>query len=104
MAPPRPFELSCSMKSSTRREVRDEREGPRARLKIGAERKKTNVSFEPIGNDYDLEPGDAIYLDLPLQDVRALEVVVWDNGVAFWLPYHGGQFVLDKDGNEITQL
>jgi len=80
------------------------RKNARARVRISADGTSTNVNFEPIGNEYKLEPGEVIFLDVPLDDLRELEVIAYDRGVAFWLPYHGGQFVLDKDGTIITEL
>jgi len=76
----------------------------RATVKIESQRRRTKVSFEPIGNDFELELGETIYLDVPLADLGALEVVVWDTGIAIWLPYPGEHIVRDGDGHEITRL
>ena len=47
---------------------------------------------------------DQIQLELPLGDVRDLEIHVVDDGVAVWLTHGNEHGVLDKDGNLIERI
>jgi hypothetical protein len=76
----------------------------RAIVKISAVHVPTQVMIEPIGNNFDLAPGDDIYLDLPLSDLASLEICVWDGGIDLVLPTPSDQVVRDRDGKEITRL
>ena len=75
-----------------------------ARVKISAANIPVQVMFEPIGTNVDLSPGEDIYLDLPLADLIALEICVWDGGVDLVLPNPSDQVVHDERGNVIARL
>ena len=76
----------------------------RARIKISAADVATQVMFEPVAMHVDLLPGEEIYLELPLTDLRSLEVITWDGGISFWLPYPSDQVVFDGAGNELFRM
>jgi hypothetical protein len=65
-------------------------------------RDSAQVSFEPLGKGFDLEPDRVLYLRLPEDAVAGLEIVIWEVGISVWLnPYPGDYKVLDSDKNEI---
>ncbi len=73
-------------------------------VRFSADAGVTHIYFEPIGADFRLALHDQIQLELPLEDLRELEIHIVDDGVAVWLPYGSEQRVLDKDGNLIERI
>jgi hypothetical protein len=76
----------------------------RTRLIFHAEDESTRVSFEPLGHEFFLKIGHNLYLDLPVADLRSMQVSVWSNGIAVWISTPGDHRVLDNNEKEILRL
>ena len=76
----------------------------RARLKFSASEQPTVVCFEPLGADYPLAAGEALFVDVSATDLAEIEVAIWPTGVSVWLPYPDDHVVLDERGTEIGRL
>jgi len=74
------------------------------RVRFSADAGVTRIYFEPMGTEFRLALHDQIQLELPLGDVRDLEIHVVDDGVAVWLTHGNEHGVLDKDGNLIERI
>ncbi|OLR94739.1 hypothetical protein BJP25_11500 [Actinokineospora bangkokensis] len=62
------------------------------------------VSFEPIGTFFVLEPDESIYLRTPIGTLDSLQVVWWTGGIEVWVDHPGDHTVLDENGTELDTL
>lgn len=77
----------------------------RTTLKISVtEGAPSEIGFEPIGTSFVVEGGDWLTLELPVSAVADVEIVVWPNGVAVWVPLPGDYLVRDSSGSELDRL
>lgn len=76
----------------------------RARVRFRTSQASSLISFEPLAQGFQLSPGEELVLDLPVADLKDLELVIWEKGLDVWLPYPGDHIVYDKDGTEIGRL
>ncbi|MFK3835763.1 MULTISPECIES: hypothetical protein [unclassified Microbacterium] len=77
----------------------------RTTLKISVtEGSSSEIGFEPIGTSFVVEGGDWLTLELPVSAMAGVEIVVWPNGVAVWVPLPGDYLVRDSSGNELDRL
>ena len=76
----------------------------RVRVRFSAKAGVTRVYFEPMGTEFRLALHEEIQLDLPLGDLRDLEIHVVEEGVAVWLSHGNEHYVLDKDGDLIERI
>lgn len=73
-------------------------------VRFSADAGVTRIYFEPMGTEFRLALHDQIQLELPLGDVRDLEIHVVEDGVAVWLAHGNEHRVLDKHGNLIERI
>lgn len=74
------------------------------RLRISADRERGcrfTVQFEPLGVQYQLGPGESVYVEIPRASLEELDVIYWGDGVSFWPP--GPAFTYDSQGNQLDE-
>ncbi|TCO45310.1 hypothetical protein EV192_12174 [Actinocrispum wychmicini] len=64
------------------------------------------ITFEPLGIAFELAVDEFIFLRVEQHVVTSIEIHVWPNGIAVWLPYPGDSdyVILDSGGNELNRL
>ena len=77
---------------------------PVAKLWFRTHEESMIVVFEPLADEFSIQPGSDIFLELPAADVALLEIYVWKNGISVTLPSPGDNTVLDHAGNVIQRV
>ncbi|WP_328834769.1 hypothetical protein [Streptomyces europaeiscabiei] len=74
-----------------------------SRIKISAdETVGFTLMIEPLGINYELEPGAAMFFDFSPARIDEMEIIYWDGGISVWI--YGDVIVFDRDGKEVDRL
>ncbi|WP_198154328.1 hypothetical protein [Catenuloplanes japonicus] len=76
------------------------------KIKISATNEPIRITFEPLGDAFELDPDEFLFLRMPTAELTSLEIYVWPNGISVWLPYPGKSdyVVLDAQDEEIGRI
>ncbi|MET9974714.1 hypothetical protein ACFYOI_17870 [Streptomyces microflavus] len=76
------------------------------KMKLAATDGPARVTFEPGGVVFMLAAEEFITLQLDPSLAPSVEINIWPNGIAVWLPYPGESdyIVLDSSNREMTRL
>ena len=83
---------------------RTEENAPIAKLWFRTHEESMIVVFEPLADEFSIQPGSDVFLELPAADLALLEIFVWKHGISVTLPSPGENTVLDHTGNVISQV
>lgn len=74
-----------------------------SRIKIAADQTSGfTLMIEPLGINYDLEPGAFMFFEFPASRIDEMEIVYWTGGVSVWI--YGDVVVFDQNGDEVDRL